>query len=193
MRVLAKTGRASEVASDQFISWKDFDRSVEGFPMRRLSIIVATIAVLTSACATRVPKPAGIAPGTPYVSWIIMSGDRDNPDQEFVCQSDPRTECVIPASRPEAQVFSDVHIYYHGTGAETKYTGSIEIGFFQGGPESHRIQPNITVRKADSIANQSVVGIVTATPGTYAVTFAIVAAVTGNSQPIREQVPVAVK
>ena len=28
-----------------------------------------------------VPKPAGIAPGTPYVSWVFMSGDRDNPDR----------------------------------------------------------------------------------------------------------------
>jgi hypothetical protein len=172
-----------------------FHRFVEGFPMRRLSVLVATVvAVLTPACVTRVPKPAGIASGTPHISWVIMSGDRDNPDQDFVCQSDPRSDCVVPASRPDAQVFSDVHIYYHGAGADTKYTGSIDVGFFQGPPESHRLQPNITVKKTDSIANQSVVGIVTATPGTYAVTFAIVAAVTGgNSQPIREQVPVAVK
>ena len=105
--------------------------------MRRLPVILVTAAaVLASTCGKRVPGPSGVAPGTPYVSWIIMSGDRDNPDQEFVCQSEPRTECVMPVSRPDAQVFSDVHFYYHGAGAETKYTGSIDVGFFQGSPAS---------------------------------------------------------
>ena len=163
--------------------------------MRKASLLVAMVAaVLSSTCATRVPKPAGGAPGAPYVSWVIMSGDRDNPDQEFVCQSDPRTDCVMPVSRPNAQVFSDVHFYYHGAGAETKYTGSIDVGFFQGSPESRKIQANTTVQKAGSIVNHSVTGIVTPMPGNYPVTFALVADVTGTgSHPIREQVPVAVK
>ena len=151
-------------------------------------------AVLTSTCATRVPRPAGGVPGAPHVSWVIMSGDRDNPDQEFVCQSDPRTDCVVPATRPDAQVFSDVHFYYHGAGAETKYTGSIDVGFFQGSPESRKIQANTTVPKTESITNHSVTGIVTAMPGSYPVTFALVANVAGTgSQTIREEVPVAVK
>ena len=164
--------------------------------MRQLPLIVATAAVvLTSACAKRVPEPVGVAPGTPHISWIIMSGDRDNPDQEFVCQSDPRNDCVVPVSRPDAQVFADVHFYYHGAGAETKYTGSIDIGFFQGSPASHRIQANTTVKKTESIMNQSVTSIVTATPGSYAVMFALAATVTdtGKSQPIREEVPVVVR
>jgi hypothetical protein len=165
-------------------------------PMRRFSMIAATVAaVLSSTCAKRVPEPAGVAPGTPHISWIIMSGDRDTPDGEFVCQSEPRNDCVVPASRPDAQVFSDVHFYYHGAGGETKYTGSIDVGFFQGAPASHQIEANTTVRKTESIMNQSVIGIVTSTPGTYALTFALVATTTdsGKSQPIREQVSVVMK
>jgi hypothetical protein len=164
--------------------------------MRKLSMFVAIVAaVLTSTCVKRVPEPAGVAPDTPHISWIIMSGDRDNPDQEFVCQSDPRNDCVVPLSRPDAQVFSDVHIYYHGAGAETKYTGPIDIGFFQGSPESRTIQANTTVKKTESIMNHSVTGIVTATPGSYPMTFALVATATdtAKSQPIREQVSVAVR
>jgi len=164
--------------------------------MRTHSIIVAAVAaVFTSACARSAPKPIGVAPGTPHVSWIIMSGDRDNPDREFVCQSNPRNDCVVPASRPDAQVFSDVHFYYHGAGAETKYAGSIDIGFFQGLPQSHTAQSNMTVKKNGSIANQSVTGIVSETSGTYAVTFAVVATLsdTGTSQPIRDSVQVVVK
>ena len=164
--------------------------------MRNASMLVAMAAAgFSSTCANRVPQPAGGVAGAPYVSWVIMSGDRDNPDQAFVCQSDPRTDCVVPVSRPDAQVFSDVHFYYHGTGAETKYTGSIDLGFFQGSPESRKIQANTTVQKTGTIINHSVTGIVTAMPGSYPVTFALVANVTdtGKSQTIREQVPVAVK
>jgi hypothetical protein len=164
--------------------------------MRNQSLIVLAIATICAgACAKRVPEPAGVARGTPHISWIIMSGDRDNPDQEFVCQSGPRNDCVVPVSRPDAQVFSDVHIYYHGAGMDTRYTGSIQIGFFRGSPESHNIQTSVAVQKTESITNQSVSGIVSSTPGTYAVTFALVATATdtGKSQPIREQVPVVVK
>jgi hypothetical protein len=80
-----------------------------------------------------------------------MSGDRDNPDQEFVCQSDPRNDCVVPVSRPDAPIFSDVHIYCHGAGMDTRYTGSIQIGLFRGSPESHNIQTSVAVQKTDAV------------------------------------------
>src|SRR5262245_32413638 len=102
---------------------------------------------------------------------VFMSGDRDTPDRDYVCQSDPRDECIMPASGPDNQVFADRHFYYHGAGAETKYAGSIEIGVFQGSPQTHRSQVNLTVKKSESITNQSVVGIVTNSPGSYAVKF----------------------
>jgi len=164
--------------------------------MHKLPLSVVTAAaVLNATCANGVPKPAGVAaPGTPQVSWVIMSGDSDNPDREFVCQSNPRNDCVLPVSRQGEQVFSDVHFYYHGAGAETKYTGSIEIGFFQGSPAAHKIQANNTVKKTGSIMPQSVTGIVTSTPGDYAITFALNATVdTGKSQAIRDRVPAVVK
>jgi hypothetical protein len=161
----------------------------------RLVLVSIAAAVFTSTCAKRVPEPVGVAPGAPHVSWVIMSGDRDNPDQDFVCQSDPRNDCVVPVSRPDALVFSDVHVYYHGAGAETKYAGSMQIGFFRGAAESRNIQTNITVQKTESITNQSVTGIVTETPGNYAVAFSLVATSidSGITQPIREQVSVVVK
>lgn len=164
--------------------------------MHRRSMIVAVMAsVFTSTCASRVPEPANVTPGTPHVSWVIMSGDRDNPDQDFVCQSEPRSDCVVRASRPDDQVFSDVHVYYHGAGAETKYIGSMQIGFFRGSAQAPDIQTNITVQKTESIANQSVTGIVTDIPGDYAVAFSLVATSTdtGKSQPIRDQIRIVVK
>jgi hypothetical protein len=165
--------------------------------MRARALIVLTIisAVVTATCGTHVPESKDVAPGTPYVSWVFMSGDRDNPDREFVCQSDRRTPCVLDASRPDAQAFSDVHFYYHAAGMETKYGGTIEIGFFEGSPSSRRTPTSVVVKKNESITNQSVTGIVTSKPGTYAVTFALTATVsdTGKNQEIRHSVDVVVK
>ena len=87
-----------------------------------------------SACRSRRTSP----PGTPHITWVLMYGDRNNADDEFACQSEPKTECVIPASRPDAQSFADVHFYFHGAGDETKYEGTTSIGFLQGGQKRIR-------------------------------------------------------
>ena len=160
----------------------------------RVTVVILVVA-LTSACSQRVPGPVGVPPGTPYVSWVLMYGDRDNADAEFACQSDPRTECVLPASKPDAQVFADIHFYFHGAGAETRYEGTINIGYLQGAPDSHTSRTNITVEKSGSITNSSTTGIVTSTPGTYAVTISQTATVTdtGKAQAIRVSIPVVVK
>jgi len=159
------------------------------------SSIIALILVWTCGCGKQVPRAANVAPGTPYVSWIIMYGDRDNPDREFACQSDPRTDCVVPPSRPDAEVFTNVHIYYHGAGGETRYEGPVDVGFLQGSGAARESQSNITVKKNESIANQSVTGIVTRTTGTYHLKFSLTATVTDTkrTQPIRDQIPIVVK
>ena len=163
--------------------------------MHRPSLILVALALAAPACSKRIPLAAGIAPGTPYVSWIIMHGDRDNPDREFACQSDARAGCVVPASRADGQVFSHVYLYYHGAGGETKYAGSVQIGFFQGAAESRDMKTNITVKKNESITNQSVTGIVTNNAGTYALTLALEATIgtNGTSQPVLDTVNVIVK
>ena len=161
----------------------------------RFVFVLMVLVIVDSSCAKRGPEPAGVPPGTPHISWVLMYGDRDNADGEFACQSDPRTECVLPASKPDAQVFSDIHFYFHGAGAETRYEGTINKGYLQGTPESHSSQTNITVQKNESITNSSTTGIVTSTPGTYAITISLTATVrdTGKSQTIRESIPVVVK
>jgi hypothetical protein len=163
--------------------------------MQRPSLILVALALAAPACGKRIPLAADIAPGTPYVSWIIMHGDRDNPDREFACQSDARAGCVVPASSADGQVFSHVYFYYHGAGGETKYAGSVQIGFFQGAAESHDMKTNITVKKNESITNQSVTGIVTNNAGTYALTLALEATTgtSATSQPVRDTVNVIVK
>jgi hypothetical protein len=164
--------------------------------MRRVFVLLIALAIAPAfGCAKRVARPAGVAPGTPYISWIVMHGDRDNPDREFSCQSDARSDCWVPVSRPDAQVFSDVHVYYHGAGAETKYAGTLQIGFFQGGEASRNVKTAVTVKKDESLTNEAVTGIVTSTPGHYTLAFAFDASVGGGrgTQPFHDQVSVEVR
>jgi hypothetical protein len=149
------------------------------------------LVLVTSGCEKRVPVPSGATRGTPHVGWVIMVGDRDNPDREFVCQSDPRTDCVLPASRPDNQAFTDVHLYFHPASKETRYAGTVQIGFFEGATP-HELKPNVTVKPGAPVARSSVAGIVSSTPGTRALTIAIVAD-SGTPQQIQELVPVRVQ
>ena len=98
------------------------------------------------ACGKRVPERTAASPGSPDVSWILMSGDRENPDRDFICQSNPRTACEMSASRPSEQVFAHLYVYYHPAATETLYTGSIRVGFFAGDAASQEIKPKISVK-----------------------------------------------
>jgi hypothetical protein len=163
--------------------------------MRTYPLTVVILAVALNSTCAKIPERVGVPPGTPHISWVLMYGDRDNPDSEFACQSEPRTECVVPASTPDAQVFSDIHFYYHGAGAETRYEGTINFGYLQGSPDSHTSQINITVPENKSITNSSLTGIVMSTQGTSAVTISLTATVTdtNKTQAIRESISVVVK
>jgi hypothetical protein len=156
----------------------------------RLSICCLIVLTMT-ACTQRVPTPTGPS-GTPRLGWVIMHGDADNPDREFVCQSAPRTECVMPASRPDARVFGHVHFYYHSATVDTRYTGTIRVGFFNSPRE---IKAGVPVKARDRAGNQSVSDIVTSTPGTYTldIDVAAAAAATGQTENIRDRVTVTVR
>jgi hypothetical protein len=141
------------------------------------------------------PRPVETMSGAPQVGWVIMSGDADNPDHDFICQSNPRSECVIQASRADAKTNSAVYFYYHSAAVETRYTGTIQLGFLEGESSSHQLRPDFTVKPKDSVAKQSVVGIVSSTPGTYAMAIDVVAVPTGSDtkQNIQEKVQVVVR
>jgi hypothetical protein len=159
------------------------------------AIVIGIAAVSAASCSKRIPQPANRAPGTPYISWIIMFGDADNPDREFACQSDPRSECVVPVSRPDEQVFSNIHVYYHGAGAETKYEGAFQVGFLQGSSASNEFRVSNVLKKNEAIYNQSVRGLVTTSPGPYTLAFNVTPTVSASDkrQAIQQEVSVAVK
>jgi hypothetical protein len=166
-------------------------------PSTLVTAIAIAIAICGSSCSPGIPKPkpVPVVAGTPQVTWVVMSGDRENPDRDFVCQSDSPGRCVVPVSRPDEQVFSDVHVYYHGADTDIKYVGAIRIGFFRRSSDTEQIQTNLTVKKGEPIGNQSVVGIVTDVPGSYEIAFNLSAESVppGNNREIRQRLPIVVK
>jgi hypothetical protein len=161
--------------------------------MTRLLVLLNTIALLTLGCAERrAPRTAG-DPSLPRLGWVIMHGDRDNPDQEFGCQSNPRSACVIRASASGHQALSEVHLYYHAGRTRATYAGTVTIGFFANATTSAPMKTNATVNPGD-VGNQSVVGVVTDMPGLYTMRIDVTAVnEAGVEQRLREDVPIEVQ
>ena len=174
-------------------SWQGVGRAIRlEAAMRAALWLTIGGSCLFLGCAERIPpRPAG-APGAALVGWVIMAGDRENPDQDFVCQSSPRDECVLPVSRPDQRAFAHVHLYFHPAAADVRYTGSVQIGFFESAAD---VNPDVLVNAGGPVGNHSVTGIVTPNAGAHAMTIDVVAAPTaaGSDQQIRERVTVLVK
>lgn len=157
--------------------------------LARTTVLVCLISV--SGCAERVPEPVRNSQGTPHISWNIHGGDADS-NQKELCQSDPRTECNLPASREGAKSLATVHVFFHPAANDTKYTGTIAVGFFD---ERHEITPNATVKRGGAPVGQSVTDIVTTKPGTYRLHMSIVATnvATGQASKIEDDITVIVR
>lgn len=154
----------------------------------RLRVVVVASVVMVSCAEHRMPKPVG-AVTAPRVGWVIMQGSSDNPDEEFVCQSNPRSSCEMSASRTGRQVFSEVHLYFHPIGVNARYEGRAHIGFLGQG---HSMQLNESV-KPEGVSNHSVVGIVTDKPGEYAMDLSVDATTPTGPAHLQERIPIAVK
>jgi hypothetical protein len=159
--------------------------------------VLQTGALLTSlistACAAhRIPAVEGDA-NEPRVGWVIMHGHQDNPDEEFGCQSNPRSDCAVDVSGSSGQTFAEVHLYFHPTQTETNYSGSLRVGFFRDTSASPSKLAPVTV-KPGNVANYSVIGLVTDRPGRYTLTLDITGvSQSGVTQHIQEEVTVDVQ
>lgn len=97
----------------------------------------------------------------------------------------------MPASQPSSQIFSRTYFYFLPAATDTKYGGSIQIGFFEGA-RPHEVAPDVTVKRGGPIANTSVLGIISSMPGPRAMTIAVTAQ-GETTQEIRDSVQVTVK
>ena len=161
--------------------------------MRRLVALMLACAG-GSACAERIPEP-NVVPTLPHVSWAIASEGPDERER-MVCQSDPRSDCVIAASSKERRMLAVVHLYLHPAAAEAKYVGTMQVGFLNGSPgDRHEAKVDATVKPKDPPANVTLTGVVTEKPGVYAMTISLAAMSpsTNRKQSISEKIQVTVK
>ena len=147
-----------------------------------------------AACAERIPEPI-VIPAVPHVSWLVAV-QTPNGGERTVCQSDPRNQCVLPASTSENRAFVTVHLYLHSVkSGETKYSGTMRVGFLNGNAaEPHDSKVDSSVGPGDTPTNVSVTGIVTQKPGAYTVAISLIAApATGKSLELRDVIPITVQ
>lgn len=147
-----------------------------------------------SACAERIPEPT-VVPTVPHVTWTIASEGQDERER-IVCQSDPRTDCVMAASAKDRRMLAIVHLYLHPAAVETKYVGSIQVGFLNGSSnDRHEAKVDSTVRPKDPPANVTLTGVVTQKPGVYtmAISLEATSGAGGGPQSINDKIQVTVK
>lgn len=149
--------------------------------------------IVLGACGMRVPEPSPHPGDVPHISWEIEVGPSGG-SQTVICQSEERTPCVVQASTDRQRSFATVHIYYHSARTDTKYEGTIQVGFFGGPAESHELKPSITVKANSRPVSQAVTDFVTTTPGHYTIHIAVQAArAQGRTETIRNDIDVEVR
>lgn len=161
----------------------------------RLFGLTSLLAFLTGCAGHRMPEPAGPHPDEPHVSWLIQAGTADDPEQITVCASEPRSDCVVGASRPDKPFFVSVHLYLHPTPTQTTYTGRMRVGFFGSAQSAHETKVDRTVAPGEEPGSVLVYDRLPTQPGTYPFEVDLVATVqeSTDGRAIRDMANVIVK
>jgi hypothetical protein len=143
----------------------------------------------------RIPEPPGDHPEGPHISWSIHAGTADNPEPLLVCESNPRSECIVGASRLDRQFFATLHLYLHPAAGETTYVGVAQVGFFAGEASAHRLDVKATIKPGEEPRRSMIYDRLPMKPGTYTMEIDLVATETSSPQKreIRDRVNVIVK
>ena len=169
--------------------------------MRRQNPIVALALTLqwawiASGCADhRVPEPLEV-PSTAHISWLITTHRQEGGEEETVCQSDPRAECVVRAEGEKGGKLATVHLYLHPAPVDTRYQGTMRLEFLIGARgEAGDMRIDATVERGRPPARITVTRRIDSTPGVYSMAISLVAisTTTNDQQEIRDVIPVTVK
>lgn len=156
-------------------------------------VALATCIAVAFGCAKHVPEPVP-HPSTPHITWSIGEGYND----KDVCKSTEVSSCTLGPSREGGpQRFAVFHVFLHAAEQDTKYTGTMQIGFLAvSATTEHRRHPiDRIVPKGSDPVSFSTTGVV-APPGTYYVDIdltAVPAAGAGRPLPLKTRVRVDVK
>lgn len=152
--------------------------------IRCLSIAAVTLGVLFAVSCTQhhIPIASGV-PDEPRASWSIRAGG--SLKEREVCRSDTDQSCVIPASSNGEPVSVVVSIYLHPVGAaKTTYRGAF-VATFMSTPDGggYERQVDLEIDPGRRPTGLTTAGLVTSTPGHYALKMALLADVAMRSDP----------
>jgi hypothetical protein len=165
------------------------------FHRKRIFSLAICIAIGAIGCGgRRIPEPLGPHPTEPHISWSIHAGTAADPEQLLVCQSAPRSECVVGANRQDRKFFATGHLYLHPASSQTTYTGVVRPGFFASSVAAQRVDVNATVKPGEKPRESTVYDLLPTKPGAYVMEIDLVATpASGEKRDIRERVDVVVK
>ena len=161
--------------------------------MSNWRIVGVPLCLLAAGCAKHAPEPSP-HPSTPHISWSIGQGTTD----KDICKSTEDSSCtlVVPADTPPNRRVADFHLFLHAAPADTKYAGTIQIGFLtQETAQGHIHKVDREVPRGSEPVGFTVSGTV-APPGAYYVDVDLTATPAkagGPSVPIKTRIAVNVK
>lgn len=148
--------------------------------------------LVLAGCAKHVPEPTP-HPSAPHVTWSIAEGYGD----KEVCRSTKASRCVLTLSdeQPNRRV-GVFHVFLHAAATDTKYEGTVTIGFLAGSSGGSHVQKvDRTVPRGSDPLGISSTGIVKPA-GKHYVEISLIAAPAKNGAPafpIKDRVEVEVK
>ena len=144
--------------------------------MYRYGMTLPLVGLLVSACANHVPEPKP-HPDVPHISWAISEGNND----KEVCRSTEDTACSLNLSgQPGNRRIGIFHVFLHPASADTKYVGSVDIGFLVQSEDQHVHAIDRVVERGSAPVGFSTTGNVKAA-GTYYVTLNLTATAADGS------------
>ena len=168
--------------------------------LRDLAVRIAEVAgllmigVWSVGCAQHGVVHTASDESRPHISWELRAG-RVEGDEKLVCGSvSPGVACVLAASATGIQSRATVHLLFHAAQEETKYTGALQVPFFGEENRERTMSIDETVPPNSPPARHTVSGIVTTSPGKYAVTIRVETTQHGRpSGPLAETIEVLVR
>jgi hypothetical protein len=160
----------------------------------RCGLLVGSLALFWTGCATHVPDHVAADESRPHISWELRSGN--DGDEEFICGSEePAKPCVLAASTEKNRVLATVRLFAHPAAHPTSYLGFFRAPFIQRETDLRLGEINTTVEPEARPVGATVVGQVTSNPAASTLSISVDATQFGALNPLRfrQDVPVIVK
>ena len=108
----------------------------------------------------------------------MLSSESQGGTERLVCRSDAPDPCVLTVPADRKPLLATVHVVLHPTQADTRYTGTMRVGFRD---SAYETKVDSTVMGGGPAGNVSVTSLLTLMPGVYTTEMSLTATQKGSS------------